>query len=440
MMCRGARLLPLFLCAACSTLSEAERLRLRVFDAYVEALAVQYPFFGQKRIDWQGLAAAYRSSVVSAERGEQFYHLLAALFSELDDPHVAFRVPAKNWELDGDPSNSLLDVPGFRVRYVDRRLVVVGWPAGGEPVVPEQLPAGRDDLPELVRVDGARATPQLLGTLLRGAPSTEVELQLRWSDGTRTRHTLQRPTGRRLVAQVGGEPTLERYVRVERADGHAIVRIDTLDPDDCKVTSSAMGDHIVGAIAAAKDDGGLVIDLRSNGGGNLGVLGRVVGGFLRQRVEMVMAAQRESWLFGLVRSDVFRSLVFEPEAPFIAGPLVVWTSGETGSAAELLTRLLQRECGATVIGEQTIGAEAMLVEVAGEDGTCLIFGRDRLLDRSGVGFQDEGITPDIAVRLTVDDIRRCGGFEPARADWDRRLRAATARAFDGAGAPPARDG
>ncbi|MFO1077688.1 MAG: S41 family peptidase [Planctomycetota bacterium] len=426
--------LPALVLAACGTLSEAEQRRLRVFDAYVEALAADYPFFAQKHIDWQGLARTYRSAVVSAQHPDEFYHLLAGLFAELDDPHVTLDVPLANWR-DGDVgARSLLDVPGFEVRSVDRGIYVKAWPAGAEVVPPDHLPAAMADLPQIVRVNGARVTLPLLRPLMLGAPGSAVELQLCWADGTKTRHTLRRPAEATFVVHGTVRRGLPQVAWCDEFAGRSLVRLTTLDADDCGADVQGFRDHLDAVLDTAAGRTGTILDLRDNGGGQVSVASCVLGRFLDHDVEVVTAAQRESWLFGLVTVETFGTLKFEPRPKRLGGPLVVWTSWRTGSAAELLTRLLQRECGAVVIGEQTIGAEASLVEVAAEDGTTLGFGRDRLLDERGVGFQDEGVTPDVAVRLTIDDVRRCGSFPAAHDEWERRLRAATERAFAAAAA------
>ena len=147
----------------------------------------------------------------------------------------------------------------------------------------------------------------------------------------------------------------------------------------------------------------------------------VMGRFLDRPFELVLELEVLSWLGGLFENRRFWALVTEPVPPRIERPVVILTSWHTGSAAERLARVLQQVAGAIVIGEQTIGAEAGLVTVAGGDGTTLKFGAQRALETNGVGFQDEGITPDIAVRLTLDDLRRCGSYRAAFGDWERRV-------------------
>lgn len=445
------------LLAGCSLLSSAETARLDVFDTYVEALAERYPYFAQKHVDWPGLARAYRAAVVAAERPSQFYHLLTALLAELDDPHVSLQVLAKCWvDADGPPA-SLLDLPGLQVATIDRRLHVFAWPDAAAPTPPAHLPPALADLPEVVRIGGARVTAPLLRNLVLGPPGSAVELQLRWADGTCTHHTLRRPARAKPrtvrvwrddelleVEILPPGKTLAQAADLRPLGRFAVLRLSTLAPDQVEGDEDRFVAHLDSLLQQAAALDGLILDLRGNHGGRFSMVARLLGRFLAQKVELVTDIQRSSWLFGLFEFETFLRLSLEPRAPRWDKPVVVLTSWDTASAAEHLARQLQRAVGALVVGEQTIGAEAGLERVQGGDGTTLVFGRERYVDVTGVGIQDEGVTPDVSVRLRLDDVRRCGSLAAARADWEQRLLAAAEqqlqRLVEAAAAKPAAAG
>ena len=171
-----------------------------------------------------------------------------------------------------------------------------------------------------------------------------------------------------------------------------------------------------------------MLDLRANLGGRWSVAQHIAERFLREPVDLVLAPPHPTatW-FGLFSVEIFVQSQWLPRAPVFDRPLVILTSALTGSAAEHAARVLQRYAGAIVIGERTAGAEAVIQVAAGPDGGELRFGSIRVLDRTGVGLQDEGVVPDVSVRLALDDVERLG---PAAAvqDWERRLlQAAAAR-------------
>lgn len=439
----------LLLLPACSSLSDEATMRLEVFDTYVDTLAENYPFFAQKHIDWQGLSRSYRAAVVSAGRPSEFYHLLAGLLSELDDPHVSLDVPDACWHRGGAESSSLYELRGFGTFSVEREVYVSRWPVGLAPVPPAHLPEELRTMPRISRIQGARVTLPLLDTLTRGEPGATVEMQLTWADGTRTRHvlTLPEPTPPAIdlvpgqVLTIGGtsyriEPEPERSGLDEIASlsthgDYALLTISSLAPGEVGSDVDGFREHIDELLDEVhrREPPGLIIDLRDNSGGKLEALIAVASRCVDHDVLIVGPVERSSLLFGLITVTLFSDFTIEPRGERLTTPIAVLTSARTGSAAEWLSRLLQRECGAVVVGEQTIGAEASIMSVRGGDGTTLTFGKNRFLERNGAGFQDEGVTPDISVRLTLDDVRRAGSFPAARYRWNTQLLAATERAL-----------
>ncbi len=105
--------------------------------------------------------------------------------------------------------------------------------------------------------------------------------------------------------------------------------------------------------------------------------------------------------------------IVEPRAPVYAGRLVVLIGNYSASAAEHLAWVLQREARATLVGERTFGAEAGTIMVPGPDGTLLKFGKYRTTDKTGRGFQGQGIKPDVEIPLTLESVL-ARGYESAR--------------------------
>jgi len=425
--------------ASCSSLSVRARTNLELFDCYWGALDLGYPFFGSKHIDWKGLGAQYRSAIVFAEGPTEIYHLLAGMFSELQDLHVSLEIPEANWHAGGADVVSLTDAPGFSYAIIERRMFVQSWPAGEAPVPPDHLDADAAAWPEVVQVEGYPLVWSLVDVLWRGPPESPCELRLRWSDGTLSRHVVHRPpAGRALVAgSVDGmqvtvrviKPTLDRVVAVERSGRWARLRVDTLSADDLGVERKEFVERLDKALDEAAQSDGLILDLRRNRGGDGTVTFMLAGRFLAEPYETVLACERTEYLFGLLQWSTYGQVEWTPRPPRIDRPLVVLTSWRTGSAAEHLARMLQRTCAAVVIGERTAGAEAFLEKVDGPDGSTLRFGKGRAMEITGRGLQDDGVIPDVAVRLSIDDVRRCGSLGAAQHEWDERLLRAADRAL-----------
>ncbi|MBX3465046.1 MAG: hypothetical protein KF830_17900 [Planctomycetes bacterium] len=408
-----------------SPLSRAERERLDAFDFYWQALANAYPLFGHQQVPWHELRLRYRAAVPYAQRPHEFYHLLVGMFSELGDVHVAFEAPRERWR-DGDLlPTSLLDVPGFRLMPIEGRLHVVGWPPGGAPQPPAGLPEAACH-PELWRVEGSPVVVSLVADLLRGPPDSPVELQLRWRDGSLTRQVLRRPgttsTVRPGTSPLGHLDAPRRSWRQQPDRRFGWIEIHGFG-DELPIA------EIVAAVTAAQAKGGLVLDLRRNLGGRWTVTRDLVEHFLPEPIELVFVQPEvDSSFAGLVTFEVFASSTWLPRPPMFDRPLVVLTSSLTASMAEHAARLLQRHAGAIVVGERTVGAEAGIREFVGPDGGRLQFGAQRIVDRTGVGLQTEGVVPDVAVRLTLADVEALGPDAAVR-DWEERLAAAAEAAL-----------
>lgn len=412
-------------CSGLIGLSRAENDRLAAFDFYWQRLADDYPLFGNQHVDWRELRSRYRAAVPFAQRPHEFYHLLSGMLSELGDMHVSLAVPPENFAQDGIAATSLLDSPGFRVMPVEGRLHVVDWPASAAPHLPDGVPAGAV-YPEIVRVNGFPVVIPLVDNLMLGPPDSPVELQLLWRNGSVTRHVMRRPAATTPVrATVLAHLEADEF-RWRLCASEPLPWIELLRLDDEESIAA-----VEGAIERTRSPAGLVLDLRRNLGGRFLLAKRLAEHFLREPIEMVVVPPHpmSTW-FGLVDVEVFVSDPWLPRPPLFDSPLVVMTSAVTGSAAEHMTRILQRHAGAIVVGERTAGAEAAIQTERGPDGATLRFGSTRIVDRTGVGLQREGVVPDVAVRLTLEDLERLG-VDEAVADWERRLltaaRAALAR-------------
>ena len=224
------------------------------------------------------------------------------------------------------------------------------------------------------------------------------------------------PPGRerrqQLFAYVDGE---RPGWQLRRSEPFTWLELNSLDDE-------AVIDQVDAALERARASHGLVLDLRRNLGGRWVLAQRLVERFLREPVELVLVPKHPttSGWFGLVDYELFVVNRWQPRLPTFDKPVVVLTSALTGSAAEHAARVLQRHAGATVVGERTAGAEAAIETATGPDGCTLRFGATRVVDRTGVGLQREGVVPDLSVRLTLDDVERLGQ-EGAASDWEQRL-------------------
>jgi len=160
---------------------------------------------------------------------------------------------------------------------------------------------------------------------------------------------------------------------------------------------------------------GIILDLRANGGGDAEAMANVASAFLGDGINLGRFADRSGASFEL-RTD---PKLLWPATPLAQSklPLVVLTSENTSSAAEILVAALRAKGGARVIGRQTCGCVlAIRNRHSLPDGGILDVSEFDYRTAEGVRLQDAGIKPDETITLNRGAIysRRDQAMESAR--------------------------
>ena len=164
------------------------------------------------------------------------------------------------------------------------------------------------------------------------------------------------------------------------------------------VTGEAAVEGVRAALAdfAGADVRGIIMDLRYNGGGSERTLQRIAGMFVANGSRLVTAVEQDG------TRDVARSL----GAP-VAGqqPLVLLTSPATGSAAEIFAQAMRDLGRATVVGSQTAGCVngGFVLGLLDTSGIFISVG-EVLSGPNEVPLEGVGVTPDVRVDLSIDDL------------------------------------
>jgi carboxyl-terminal processing protease len=163
------------------------------------------------------------------------------------------------------------------------------------------------------------------------------------------------------------------------------------------------------AMKKARESKSLVLDLRGNGGGAVDTLHTLVTYLFNREVHVATEKGRkgEKPFTAKGRKDAF------------AGPLVVLVDSRSGSAAEVLARLVQIEKRGTVIGDRTAGAvmtsrifpHSVGIGALAFYATSITVGDVRMSD--GESLEHKGVTPDEMLRPTGADL--AAGRDPVLA-------------------------
>ncbi|MGH8778515.1 S41 family peptidase [Paraburkholderia sp.] len=229
---------------------------------------------------------------------------------------------------------------------------------------------------------------------MRGEPGTQVKLTVyRGSDDatrtiTITRAFIHAPSAKSRVPMPG-----YGYIRVSTFDDRAIADL---------VTS-------LHALVAAKPRlKGLVLDLRSNGGGILQEAVGVAGAFLPTGAAIVTVQERDD----PGKRKTYRNTFDDYRRPSFASdplaglpdmfktlPLVVLTNEQSVSVTEVVAAALQASHRAVVMGRPTFGKGSIQVTGGLPGGTGITLTVARYYAPDGHSIQNLGVVPD----LPVDD-------------------------------------
>lgn len=160
--------------------------------------------------------------------------------------------------------------------------------------------------------------------------------------------------------------------------------------------SKRTGEEITTALGDVIADGavGIILDLRDNPGGTLNAAVTVASQFLAE---------------GIVISAVDgngekQSLSVEGGGLALDIPLVVLVNSNSASASEVVAGALQDYERAVIIGTQTFGKGSLNHFRELSDGSAIYITIGRWFTPNGRQIEGQGLTPDIIIDMTEDDI------------------------------------
>jgi carboxyl-terminal processing protease len=244
----------------------------------------------------------------------------------------------------------------------------------------------RNRLADLPDSASASARFRVFAKLLDGPAGTYVDLAWRGRDGKRKSARFQRYWQQR-----------ELGVRVSREHGeYAVIDLDAFT----KPIATTFGRTVREKLKGAR---GVILDLRSNGGGDAEAMSDIAATFLGIGVDLGQFTDRAGTSFN-VFTQATAFLTVNPRQQTKL-PLIVLTSERTASAAEILVEALRVSRRATIIGTQTCGCVlAVRNRHLLPDGGLLDVSELDYETPSGHHLEGHGIKPDETVVLQRNDL------------------------------------
>jgi carboxyl-terminal processing protease len=369
--------------------------RLAVFDDAWETIQERYydpKFHG---IDWQAQRAAFRPAAARAGKPHEFYDVLRQMIASLKDAHTRVFSPDEKF----DWWNPRFITVGLTVREVEGVPTVIqidpGSAAARTDIKPGDVIVSIDDQPAAEAIkqrlrysslsDETNARYRAVGALFEGPAETSVKVTWANRKGKQKSAVLQRYWNQR-----------ELGFSNRRKGNIAILRIDAFTQSVAAEFTKTLPDVLEGAE-------GIVLDLRSNGGGDAEAMADVASLFLDEGTNLGRFADRSGASFEL---ETFSKRLWRSSAPSqIKLPIVVLTSENTSSAAEIMVAAFQAKRRGPVIGTGTCGCVlAIRSRHALPDGGVLDVSEFDYRTAAGFRLEGTGIKPDQLTLTTRADI------------------------------------
>ncbi|MEE4202592.1 MAG: carboxy terminal-processing peptidase [Halieaceae bacterium] len=352
------------------------------------------------------LERRYRNRLnrIAQYNAQDVFQVYANSLTELYDPHTSYFSPRRaenfdiNMSLSFDGIGAVLQADDEFTKVV--RLVPAGPAEKQGQLNPSDLivGVGQGDDGELQDVIGWRLDEVV--DLIRGPRGTTVRLEVMPGRG--------KTDARRIIAIQRNQVKLEEQaakgelIEVDDPNGRAR-RIGVIDIPAFYIDFAALrrGDpnyksttrDVARIIEELEEQGaeGLVIDLRSNGGGSLQEANELTGLFIEYGPTVqIRSAQRRVWRDGKRRRSAFYD-----------GPVAVVMNRLSASASEIFAGALQDYGRALIVGDRSFGKGTVQTLLDLPEGQLKVT-ESKFYRISGDSTQHRGVMPDITFPSLFD--------------------------------------
>ena len=367
--------------------------RLTIFDDVWETVQERYYDPSFNGIDWHGSRTNYRQAAAKANNSREFYEVIRKMLSSLRDAHTRVFAPDEKF----DWWNPRFITLGFTIREVEGLPVVIQVDKESDA---EKLGIRPGDV--ITRIDDIPAKDYIKRRIESPGLASDTSSRFR-----AFANALEGPAG--SVVKIGwqtkgGRTKSASFTRFwnqkhlgfssRRVDDLAVIKIDAFTQSVALEFTKALPRMVSGAQ-------GIILDLRSNGGGDAEAMADVVAPFLEDGTGLGKFVDRSGASFEL---HTYMKRLW-PSTSAVRLPMVVLTSESTSSAAEIMAAVLQTKRNARVVGSRTCGCVlAIRSRHALPDGGVLDVSEFDYHTADGVRLEGRGVRPNEITTLQRRDL------------------------------------
>ena len=326
--------------------------------------------------DWSKWRHKYDSKI---QTNEDAYVAINTMIASLNEPYTKFLDPKEFAEETSSIKGSLKGI-GIQIGVKDGKLMVIA-PIEDTPAEKAGLLA--DD--EILEIDGVSTkgiTVDKAADKIRGKEGTQVKLLIKRKDVTPNKlYTITRAEIE--IKSISQKVPAETKI----PDDIAYIRLSSF-------ISRNAANEFAQILNANKNKKGFIVDLRSNPGGLLTNAIYISDMFLDGKV-----------IVSTVDRDGYKETQKANRGVMTNKPLVVLINKGSASASEIFSGAMKDNGRAVIVGEQSFG-KGLVQEVnklpydAGINITI-----QKYLTPNGTDINKKGITPDVVVELTEENVK-----------------------------------
>ncbi|MBN2016244.1 S41 family peptidase [Candidatus Dojkabacteria bacterium] len=337
---------------------------------------------------WNKLEDTYVEK--SIDESDMFDGAIKGMVSSLNDPATRFFSSEETSQYEQERAGKFEGI-GIEMGYLD-----------GQVIVRRVF----DDSP--AKVSGVQVGDTIIGVDSEDVTSmsiSEIAEKIRGESGTQVTIAVLRSTYPSSTSQE------EKEIQITRGEVYYESIIWEMTDDDIALVTvrrftennffdfALLWDNVVNEISE-EDPSGLIIDIRGNGGGYLDGAPYLAGEFLDKGEVVLYVQDREKNLDAkaVSRDGKFKKI-----------PVVILVDSGTASSAEIFAGALQYYKRATIIGERTYGkgtAQDVIKPSTWGGASIHITTQKWLLPDKRWINEDDPITPDIEVEVTIEQFKR----------------------------------
>lgn len=308
---------------------------------------------------------------------EKVWGAIEGLVASLDDPYSVFFPPSESKNFDIELKGQFGGV-GIEIGIRDEMLTVIS-PLKGTPADKAGIKAGD----KIIKVDDINTIKMPLDevvNIIRGEIGTAVVLTVIRKDN-------DEPLEIKVVRETIKIPTIDTE---QKENGIFVISLYNFSAGSSNAFREALREFTLSG------SNKLILDLRGNPGGFLDAAVDISSWFLP--AGKVVAREhfgegKDDFLYKSKGYDIFNNL-----------PFVILVDQGSASASEIVAGALREHGVATLVGEQTFGKGSVQEVVPVTVNTSLKITIAKWLTPDGISISDKGLTPDVEVKITKEDI------------------------------------